>query len=119
MLYERRGCLFFVFSHIRQLKIKLNECELNPYVVSLAIKRSCSRKLWIDPLIVHHPNRLYLRLLFISQPSLVDMLRIITSAKTGLVFRKNLIKIFIHLVINTSFIDLRERRKNTDEFTSA
>ena len=41
MLYERRGCLFFVFSHIRQLKIKLNECELNPYVVSLAIKRSC------------------------------------------------------------------------------
>ena len=42
------------------------------------------------------------------------MLLIMTSVKTALIFRKNLIKVFIHLVIDTSFIDLRGRRKNTN-----
>ena len=42
------------------------------------------------------------------------MLSLITLVKTALIFRKNLFKVFILLVIYTSFIDLRECRKNTN-----
>ena len=42
------------------------------------------------------------------------MLCIITLANTTLMFRKNLIKGHIHLVIYASFIDLREHIKNTN-----
>ena len=42
------------------------------------------------------------------------MLCITALAKTTLVFRKNLIKIFIHLVIHTSFIDPTEGRKDAN-----
>ena len=34
--------------------------------------------------------------------------------KTALISRKNLAKVFMHLVIHTSFINLWERRKNTN-----
>ena len=35
-------------------------------------------------------------------------------AKTTLIFRKNLVKVLTHLVIHSSFINLWERRKNTN-----
>ena len=39
---------------------------------------------------------------------------IITLVRPALIFRKNLIKVFIHLVIHTSVTDHRESRKNTN-----
>ena len=63
---------------------------------------------------MRHLSRLYVRPLSIFPSSPVDNVVIITLVKTALIFRKNLIKLFIHLAIHTSFINLRERRKNTD-----
>ena len=39
---------------------------------------------------------------------------IIALVKAALIFRKNLVKVFVHLIIHTSFRDLRKRMKNTN-----
>ena len=70
----------------------------------------CSRKLWINPLVMHHLKRFYLRSLSISQASSVDIVEYYDLGKNCidiLLFIKNLVKVFIHLIIHTSFINLR------------
>ena len=66
---------------------------------------------------MHHLKRFYLRSLSISQASSVDIVEYYNLGKNCidiLLFIKNLVKVFIHLVIHTSFINLWERKKNTN-----
>ena len=59
------------------------------------------------------PDRLYLGLLSISPPSSVDNVEYYNLGENRIDNQKDLVKVFIHLAIHTSFIDLR-KCKNTN-----